>query len=298
VAADIGLTLRSLLWAVLLPGLLAGYVPWRYFGLRDVRLDLRLPLHWIALIAIGLGTALLAACILEFARRGRGTLSPADPPRSLVVQGPYRYVRNPMYLAVTTIVLGEVLLTGSAALLIYWMVWFAAVNLLILAYEEPTLRRQFGSGYERYSANVRRWRPRLRGWSGALVVSTFLVPAANAQERWVNLSGAAADYLVDLHSLQRDGDILRARVQTGDVGSLIVVEEVEVRCAATQLRTVDRRQYDSDTSRPLPNQPGPNTEAARWADYSPGSQGHALISSLCGLAGERGSLGVGARSGV
>lgn len=161
---SIGLTLRSLLWFALLPGVLAGYVPWRYFGLREVSLDLRQPLHWGALIAMAMGTVLLASCILEFARRGRGTLSPVDPPRTLVVQGPYRYVRNPMYLAVTAIVLGEVLLTRSGGLLIYWMIWFAAANIFILAYEEPTLHRQFGAAYDRYSDNVRRWIPRLSPW--------------------------------------------------------------------------------------------------------------------------------------
>jgi protein-S-isoprenylcysteine O-methyltransferase Ste14 len=107
---------------------------------------------------------LLALCILEFARRGRGTLSPVDPPRTLVIQGLYRYVRNPMYLSVTLIVLGEVLLTRSRGLLSYWVIWFVAVNLFVLGYEEPTLRRQFGDAYERYSAAVGRWWPRFRPW--------------------------------------------------------------------------------------------------------------------------------------
>jgi ABC-type microcin C transport system permease subunit YejB len=86
--SSIGLAVRSLLWAVLLPGLFAGYVPWRYFGLRSVVLDLRQPVYWAGLLGIGLGTALLAVCILEFARSGRGTLSPVDPPRKLVIRGP------------------------------------------------------------------------------------------------------------------------------------------------------------------------------------------------------------------
>jgi protein-S-isoprenylcysteine O-methyltransferase Ste14 len=162
--SSLGLVLRSLFWAFLLPGMLAGYVPWRYFGLRSASLDLRQPLHWVGLIGIGLGTVLLALCILEFARRGRGTLSPADPPRALVVQGLYRYVRNPMYLSVTMIVLGEVLLTRSRALFAYWVIWFIAVNLFVLGYEEPALRRQFGNAYEQYAAAVGRWWPRLHPW--------------------------------------------------------------------------------------------------------------------------------------
>jgi protein-S-isoprenylcysteine O-methyltransferase Ste14 len=160
------LAARSLLWTILLPGLFAGYIPWRYFGLRSAVLDLGQPLHWLALISMAVGTFFLGWSILEFARSGRGTLSPVDPPRSLVVRGPYRYVRNPMYLSVTLIVLGEVLLTRSRGLLIYWVLWFAAVNLFVLGYEEPYLRSQFGTTYERYFAEVGRWLPRLRPWPG------------------------------------------------------------------------------------------------------------------------------------
>jgi len=164
--SSLGLALRSLLWAILLPGLFAGYVPWRYFGLRFVVLDLHQPLHWVGLLGIGVGTVLLALCILEFARSGRGTLSPVDPPRTLVIHGLYRYVRNPMYLAVSLVVLGEVLLTGSRGLFAYWVVWFALVNLFVLGYEEPTLRRQFGTAYDHYTAAVGRWLPRVRPWRG------------------------------------------------------------------------------------------------------------------------------------
>ena len=125
--------------------------------------DTSSPRQWLGLAAIGIGVVLLGTCIWEFARRGRGTLAPVDPPTTLVVQGLYRYVRNPMYLSVTMIVLGEALLTGSRALLAYWAVWFLAVNLFVIGYEEPTLRRRFGTTYERYRATVGRWVPRRPG---------------------------------------------------------------------------------------------------------------------------------------
>ena len=159
---SVGLALRSLLWAALLPGLLAGYVPWRYFGLREVDINPANPLHLIGLTSITIGASLLAACIWEFATRGRGTLSPVDPPRQLVVRGLYRHVRNPMYLSVTAIVLGEVLLTRSMPLLIYWVVWFIAANIFVLVYEEPTLRAQFGATYDAYCRDVGRWLPKWR----------------------------------------------------------------------------------------------------------------------------------------
>lgn len=156
------LALRSLLWTILIPGIVAGYVPWRFFGLGLAQVDLRRAADLLGLLCIGLGAVLLAACIFEFARSGQGTLSPVDPPRQLVVRGLYRYVRNPMYLSVTTIVLGEALLTHSLALAAYWAIWFLAANLFVIGYEEPTLRRRFGKSYDEYAQQVGRWIPRFR----------------------------------------------------------------------------------------------------------------------------------------
>ena len=164
---SIWLVLRSLLWTILLPGLFAGYVPWRYFGLDRARLDLLEPRFALGLFFMAVGAALLGACIVEFARTGHGTLSPIDPPRRLVVRGLYRYVRNPMYLSVTIIVLGEVLVTGSAALTAYWAIWFLGANLFVIGYEEPTLRRDFGLSYDEYTRQVGRWIPRFSSTSPA-----------------------------------------------------------------------------------------------------------------------------------
>ncbi len=158
----IWLAVRSLAWTVLLPGLFAGYLPWRFFGLAHVQLSLQSPVHVLGLLCIGLGAVLLGTCIWEFARTGRGTLAPVDPPRELVVRGLYRYVRNPMYLSVTVMVLGEFLLTWSRPLLVYWAAWFVAVNLFVIGYEEPTLRRRFGVAYDHYTQQVGRWLPRFR----------------------------------------------------------------------------------------------------------------------------------------
>ena len=154
------LFLRSAFWTIAFPGFFAGLVPWRYFGLSSVDFNWRNPLHLVGGLLMALGAALLLTCIYEFARRGRGTLSPVDPPRELVVQGLYRYVRNPMYLSVLTIVAGEILLTRSGALLVYWIVFLGSVNLFIRGYEEPYLRDRFGESYERYTRSVGRWLPR------------------------------------------------------------------------------------------------------------------------------------------
>lgn len=156
----VGLALRSLLWTLAFPGFFAAYVPWRFFGLGQVRVDMWRPDHLSGLLFIGVGAVLLSWCIVEFARRGGGTLSPIDPPRQLVERGPYRYVRNPMYLGVTAIVLGEALVARSAALALYWALWFGAVNIFVIGYEEPTLRRVFGGSYDAYTQRVGRWIPR------------------------------------------------------------------------------------------------------------------------------------------
>jgi protein-S-isoprenylcysteine O-methyltransferase Ste14 len=155
------LTLSSLLWTILLPGVVAGYVPWEFFGVRDTVVNVTSLLQLLGLLFILAGVVLLAACIVEFARSGRGTLSPVDPPKHLVVRGLYRYVRNPMYLSVTAILLGEVILTRSRALAWYWLIWFVVVNAFVIGYEEPTLRTQFGESYEEYLRTVGRWIPRV-----------------------------------------------------------------------------------------------------------------------------------------
>jgi protein-S-isoprenylcysteine O-methyltransferase Ste14 len=108
---------------------------------------------------MGIGAAVLLHCIWGFAAVGRGTLSPVDPPKKLVVKGLYRYDRNPMYVGVVTILLGEALLLESLALLEYALVGFAAFNLFVILYEEPTLRHQFGESYEHYCRHVGRWLP-------------------------------------------------------------------------------------------------------------------------------------------
>lgn len=167
VVSAVWLGIRSLVWTALLPGLVAGYLPWRYFGISQVDVVWTNVRQVLGLICIGVGVGLLATCIWEFARRGRGTLAPVDPPRVLVVQGLYRYVRNPMYLSVTAIVLGEVLVTGSPYLLAYWAAWFVTVNVFVMAYEEPTLRRQFGESYVDYTRSVGRWLPRFHSGGSA-----------------------------------------------------------------------------------------------------------------------------------
>jgi protein-S-isoprenylcysteine O-methyltransferase Ste14 len=117
----------------------------------------------VALVACGLG--LFAWTVGLFARIGRGTLAPWDPPGRLVVAGPYRHLRHPMITGVALVLAGEAVALGSTGIAIV-LAAFVAINALYLPLvEEPALARRFGAGYERYTENVPRWRPRLRPWS-------------------------------------------------------------------------------------------------------------------------------------
>jgi protein-S-isoprenylcysteine O-methyltransferase Ste14 len=113
------------------------------------------------LVAIA-GLSLVGWCFYDFAARGRGTPAPWDPPKRLVTRGIYRRVRNPIYLGVLTILLGEAAFFGSIALLVWAAATALAFHLVVLLYEEPGLRNRFGSDYERYLSTVPRWLPRLR----------------------------------------------------------------------------------------------------------------------------------------
>jgi len=153
---------RSIVYATLFIALLLVFVPQQILASAGIVWPTRIGMLQIlgALLLIA-GVTLALACVFTFVFLGRGTPAPFDAPRKLVVAGPYRWVRNPMYLSVSTIVLGEVLLTRSRALLVYGVVFFIAVNLFVMLYEEPALRAQFGASYELYTRTVGRWVPRL-----------------------------------------------------------------------------------------------------------------------------------------
>ncbi len=118
------------------------------------------PLGWFVFVP---GLALAVWCAFEFAWRGLGTPAPFDPPRRLVVSGPYRYVRNPMYVGAGMAILGEAITfpnLTSLMLILFGALWLGS-TLFIIVYEEPTLRRLFGNDYVEYCRHVHRWLPRL-----------------------------------------------------------------------------------------------------------------------------------------
>ncbi len=149
------LFLRNLLWTILCPGTVTLLLPFLIFhpGYPQVWGGL----IWLGFLLIVTGAAILLRCIYAFAQEGKGTLSPADPAQHLVVKGLYRYTRNPMYVGVMLVLLGEALFFNSAGMAWYAAVVFVVFNLFIRFYEEPYLRKNFGVEYEEYCRRVGRW---------------------------------------------------------------------------------------------------------------------------------------------
>jgi protein-S-isoprenylcysteine O-methyltransferase Ste14 len=152
----------SLVFLVLAPGVVAGLVPWLLTGW-----EVREPLpHWLPFRIVGVillvaGVVVLLEAFTRFVVEGVGTPAPVAPTEHLVVGGLYRYVRNPMYLAVGATIVGQALLLGQLVLLLYAAVFGVVVAAFVHGYEEPTLHRQFGEEYDAYRQAVPRWWPRL-----------------------------------------------------------------------------------------------------------------------------------------
>src|SRR5262245_52628590 len=155
------LWLRTLAFTVLIPGTVLVLIPAAIIAWgRGPAYDLG-SMRWIGLPPIAAGLAVIAVCFVDFIRRGQGTPAPYDPPRKLVVAGPYRYVRNPQYIGVVLVVMGQAIVAGSLFLLGYAALLAVGYHQFVLNYEEPTLTRLFGEEYKRYCLSVSRWLPRL-----------------------------------------------------------------------------------------------------------------------------------------
>ena len=154
--------LATAVFLCLAPGTVAGVIPfwisrWQFerpfFGLEPVR--------WFGVLLIALAAPVLLESFARFVLQGLGTPAPILPTQHLVVKGFYRYVRNPMYVAVISIIVGQCLLLGNVSLLLYAIVVWAGFLGFVLSYEEPKLRRTYGADYEAYCARVPRWIPRM-----------------------------------------------------------------------------------------------------------------------------------------
>jgi len=153
---------RTLLFTILVPGSVTLLIPGLLLGRNAPR-----PAAWVncvGMVPCVLGALTYLACAWWFATVGEGTPAPIEPTKTLVVSGLYRFVRNPMYVGVEAVLLGEALLFGSARLLVYATLVGVGFELFVRFYEEPALTRRFGASYREYCRAVPRWIPRLSPW--------------------------------------------------------------------------------------------------------------------------------------
>lgn len=152
------LLLKNLLFTLIVPGTVTVFIPWLFLLDEDVSVRWQAQ-QLLALVVLVSGAGLYLRCVWGFARVGGGTPAPIDAPRRLVITGPYRRVRNPMYWGVLLILLGEAVFFESVPLLRYAAFFFLLFHGFVILVEEPSLRRRFGAEYERYCEAVNRWIP-------------------------------------------------------------------------------------------------------------------------------------------
>ncbi len=152
--------LKTIIFTFLVPGTATVLVPFWLLSSRFVPSQIQLGVfRYVGIFIFLVGVAIYFWCAWDFTFVGRGTPAPIDPPKELVVRGLYRFVRNPMYVGVLSILLGEGLFFESLRLLEYTAIVFAFFFLFIILYEEPILRRKFGESYQNYCKTVPRWIP-------------------------------------------------------------------------------------------------------------------------------------------
>jgi len=151
---------RALTYAALFIGLIFIFLPGQLlFWSGIARPTVTGPPQIAGMIIGGVGAAIALWCVFTFAAIGKGTPALFDPPRQLVIEGPYRFVRNPMYIGATLGLAGTAIFYGSLSLSIYTAAFLLAAHLFVVFYEEPTLRKSFGAEYEAYCQRIRRWVP-------------------------------------------------------------------------------------------------------------------------------------------
>jgi protein-S-isoprenylcysteine O-methyltransferase Ste14 len=154
--------LKTIIFSFLVPGTVTILVPYWLLSSSAAPPPMQLGVfRYFGALPVLIGVAIYCWCAWDFTFAGKGTPAPIDPPKELVARGLYRYLRNPMYVGILAILLGESVLFASLRLLAYTAFAFAFYFLIVVLYEEPTLRRKFGESYRQYCRSVPRWIPRI-----------------------------------------------------------------------------------------------------------------------------------------
>ena len=152
---------RAITYAALFIGFVLVYLPGRFLSWSGIVAPASTRAPQVAgMLTVTIGTAIALWCVFTFVFIGKGTPAPFDPPRKLVIRGPYRFVRNPMYMGAGMTLAGAALYYQSLSIFIYACLFFLITHLFVVLYEEPTLRRTFGDEYEAYFGRVSRRLPR------------------------------------------------------------------------------------------------------------------------------------------
>jgi protein-S-isoprenylcysteine O-methyltransferase Ste14 len=157
-SSPLGPTLGTIVFVLLVPGTVIGVIPYALCGWRLAQAAAP---RWAGACLLLLALPVFVDFLVRFVREGRGTPAPGADPERLVTSGTFRYVRNPGYLGVLGLILGQSLLFASAAVLAHAAIMALAFHVFVVVHEEPHLRRKFGSDYEEYQRRVPRWLPRL-----------------------------------------------------------------------------------------------------------------------------------------
>jgi protein-S-isoprenylcysteine O-methyltransferase Ste14 len=160
-AVNIFVVVRAVVYAALFIGFVLVYLPGRFLAWSGIAEPATTGAPQVAgMIIVAIATAIALWCVFTFVFVGKGTPAPFDPPRKLVIRGPYRFVRNPMYIGAGMTIAGAAVFYESLSISIYAGLFFIITHLFVVLYEEPTLRRTFGDEYEAYFRRVRRWIPK------------------------------------------------------------------------------------------------------------------------------------------
>ena len=150
---------NTILFTIFVPGTVAVLIPLWLVG--DVRWQANAPATWMGAVVAVTGAAIYLRCAWEFAVNGLGTPAPIAPTKFLVTTALHRYVRNPMYIGVALVIVGESVIFRSLHLVLYAAAMLTIAHTFVVLYEEPALRRQFGDSYDEYVRTVPRWVPKL-----------------------------------------------------------------------------------------------------------------------------------------
>lgn len=156
------LALKTIFFLIVAPGITLFFIPFKIIT-SPINIEFEMSaIRFMAPLFWGIGTCISLWCVWDFFSKGKGTPAPIDPPKNLVIVGPYKYIRNPMYVGILLILLGHISWFESFSLIVYFFTLSVLFHSFVIFYEEPRLTKVFGKSYKSYIQQVPRWFPRIK----------------------------------------------------------------------------------------------------------------------------------------